>query len=66
MTKEYVINGMSCGGCAAGVKKTLENLPEVESADIQLTAPQGKLILNNSVKLATLQKAIGHYEIQEI
>lgn len=66
MTKEYRIEGMTCGGCVANVKKALEKLNDVATADIQLTAPQGKLILNNPVSVATLQKAIGHYNIQEI
>lgn len=66
MVKEYKIEGMTCGGCVANVKKSLEFLQEVEKADIQLVAPQGKLTLKNSVSTQTLQEAIGHYKIQEI
>mgnify|MGYP002508678312 CR=1 FL=1 len=32
------INGMMCGHCEARVKKTLEKLPEVESAEVSYTA----------------------------
>ena len=66
MTKEYIIEGMTCGGCVANVKKALEKLNDVATADIQLIAPQGKLTLNNPVELTTLQEAIGHYNIQEV
>lgn len=66
MTKEYKISGMTCGGCVANVKRSLENLEVVETADIQLAAPQGKPSLKKEVNLATLQNAIGHYQIEEI
>ena len=56
---------MTCGGCVANVKKSLESLSEVEKAIIQLATPQGKLILSNPIKVEALQKAIGHYKIQE-
>ena len=38
MVKEYKIEGMTCGGCVAKVKKSLEYLSEVERAEIQLIA----------------------------
>jgi copper chaperone CopZ len=66
MVKEYKIEGMTCGGCVAKVKKSLEYLSEVERAEIQLIAPQGKLTLKDSVSNQALQEAIGHYKIQEI
>ena len=66
MVKEFKIEGMTCGGCVANVKKSLEQLAEVEKADIQLDAPQGKLTLKNSVPTQALQEAIGHYKIQEL
>lgn len=54
---------MTCNGCVAKVKQSLEMLDEVEKADIQLAEPQGTLSLNRSVPLAVLQKAIGKYKI---
>jgi len=66
MVKEYKIEGMTCGGCVANVKKSLEQLAEVEKADIQLDAPQGKLTLKHSVQLSVLQETIGKYQISEI
>lgn len=66
MTKEYLIEGMTCGGCVAKVKQSLESLNAVEKAAIQLAAPQGKLTLSNPINIANLQQAIGHYKIQEV
>lgn len=66
MEKEYIITGMTCNGCVAKVKKSLEAIKGVEEANIQLGAPQGKLKLQNPVPINILQEAIGHYKIQEI
>jgi len=66
MVQKYKIEGMTCGGCVATVKRALENLEVVESANIQLEAPQGKLTLKHSVQLSALQKVIGKYQISEI
>lgn len=66
MVQIYKIEGMTCGGCVANVKRTLENLKVVESADIQLEFPQGRLILKESVEIKDLQEAIGKYQISEI
>ncbi|MEM6320761.1 MAG: heavy-metal-associated domain-containing protein [Bacteroidota bacterium] len=66
MTKTYQIEGMTCGGCVAKVKKGLESLPSVSSADIQLAFPQGQLQLQQPVATSDLQAAIGKYPIQEI
>jgi len=66
MLQTYKIDGMTCGGCVANVKRLLENLEVVESADIQLEAPQGKLSLKHSVEVTELQKALGKYQISKI
>lgn len=66
MKKQYKIEGMTCGGCVATVKKKLEELTEVTAANIRLTSPQGILELSKEVKVETLQKAIEHYSIAEI
>lgn len=66
MIKKYLIEGMTCGSCVSKVKQSLEGLSEVEKADIQLEAPQGKLKLSSPVNIKTLQEAIGHYNIQEV
>ncbi|GJM32861.1 MAG: membrane protein [Saprospiraceae bacterium] len=66
MVKTYNIKGMTCSGCVATVKRSLEGVQGVEEAIIQLEAPQGKLTLKNPINIQVLQDAIGKYEIQEI
>lgn len=65
-TQTYTIEGMTCNGCVMRVKKGLESLDEVESADIQLKEQKGVLTLNQAVDKSKLQSIIGHYKIEEI
>lgn len=69
MEKQYNISGMTCGGCVAKVKKTLEAIPEVGSAQVQLEAPEGTLSLKKEVSIELLNDklgAVGNYTIEEI
>jgi len=66
MGQKYYIEGMTCGGCVASVKRALENLVDVEEASIQLQTPQGVLKLKKPINIGNLQFAIGHYKISEI
>ncbi|CAG2533114.1 MAG TPA: copper resistance protein CopZ [Maribacter sp.] len=51
MKHRYQINGISCGGCVARVKKTLEAHPSIEKAEIFLH-PKGATIINMKEKLS--------------
>ena len=69
MEKSYKILGMTCGGCVAKVKKTLEAIPEVGSAKVQLEAPEGVLSIKKEVSIELLNSklsAVGNYTIEEI
>ena len=59
MKQNFQINGISCGGCVARVKKTLEEHPNIEKAEISLT-PKGttKITMNESLSVAELQKQL--------
>lgn len=59
MTKTMKIEGMMCGHCEARVKKTLEAIPEVETAEVShendsavvtLNAPLADEVLKNAVE----------------
>ncbi|MBK5214432.1 MAG: cation transporter [Flavobacteriaceae bacterium] len=70
MKHKYQINGISCSGCVARVKKTLEEHPNIEKAEIFL-APKGATIITMKEALSVdeLQKqlnALGGYTITEI
>lgn len=69
MEKQYSITGMTCGGCVVKVKKTLEAVNGVQSAHIQLNAPQGTLSLEREIPIALIKERlsqIGNYTIEEI
>ena len=59
MKQAYKIEGMTCGGCVAGIKGKLSNLDSVQSADIQLEYPQAKLEVSHAIELNILQNTIG-------
>ena len=56
MTQKYQINGISCGGCVARVKKTLEEHPNIEKVEIFL-APKGATLI-------TMKEALSVDELQ--
>ncbi len=67
--REYIISGMTCGGCVSRAKKALESLEGVASAHVQLEAPQATLHLEYQLTLNELQAALnnaGHYTLSEV
>jgi copper chaperone len=63
MKHKYQINGISCGGCVARVKKTLEAHPGIEKTEISLH-PKGATIINMKEELSIddLQKQLNTLE----
>ncbi len=66
MEKTYKIEGMTCGGCVAKVKQSLEAIPGISKANIQLEAPQGVLTLERAIEVEELQAALGKYAIEAL
>ncbi len=58
MTVTMKIEGMMCGHCEARVKKTLEALPGVASAEVSHTAGTAVVTLNAPVEDSVLKKAV--------
>ena len=52
------IEGMMCGHCEAAVKKALEAIPTVESAEVSHTAGTAIVKLNGPTDFAVLKKAV--------
>ena len=63
MKQKFQINGISCGGCVARIKKTLEEHPNIEKAEIFL-APKGATIITMKETLSVdeLQKQLSNLE----
>ena len=58
MKKTIQIEGMMCGHCEATVKKALEALPQVDSAEVSHTAGTAVVTLNAEVEDAVLTQAV--------
>ncbi len=58
MTKAMKIEGMMCGHCSARVKKALEALPEVATAEVSHEAGTAVVTLSAPVEDAVLTKAV--------
>ena len=70
MKQKFQISGISCGGCATRVKKTLEEHPNIEKVEIFL-APKGATIIsmNETLSVQDIQKQLdklGEYTITKI
>ena len=63
MKQKFQIEGISCGGCVARVKKTLEEHPNIEKAEISLS-PKGAtlIIMNEALSVAELQQQLNELE----
>jgi Cu2+-exporting ATPase len=58
MEKTIVIKGMMCGHCEASVKKCLEKLPEVESAEVSHEKGTAIVTLSDSISDEKLKETI--------
>ena len=56
MNRTLKIDGMTCGHCVAGVKRALEAVPGVESAEVSLV--EGRATLRGSAELSALVGAV--------
>ena len=64
MTKTMKIEGMMCGHCEARVKKVLEALPEVDTAEVSHEAGTAVLTLNAEVSDEVLRKTVEDQDYQ--
>ena len=68
MTKEYTVTGMTCNGCVAKVKGTLEKVSGVDEVTVQLAYPQAKIETHKALDLTEINELLqekGHYTITE-
>lgn len=57
-TKTIYITGMMCGHCEAAVKKALEQLPQVQNAQVSHESGTAVVTLSEPVENAVLKKAV--------
>ena len=68
MTRTMKIEGMMCEHCEARVKKALEKLEQVESAQVSHTNGKAVVTLKTPVEDALLRQAVEDqdYQVKEI
>ncbi len=70
MTHQYLVSGITCGGCAANVQKALESVPGVVKAEVKREAPQATVTvtMEHHIDTGTLAEAVkkyGNYVLSE-
>src|SRR5688572_16442284 len=58
MTQNYMIKGMTCGGCVAKVRNELLKIPEVLGAEVKPDLRQAEINMKQTVPLSILQAAL--------
>lgn len=58
MTKEYQVEGMTCGSCKARVEQVVAILPEVTSAEVDLTESKLTIESGGVISIKKLQSAL--------
>src|SRR5579871_5571680 len=66
MTQNYSVTGMTCGGCAQTVKKSLQTVPNVSSVEIDLNRGSAQISMTSEVPLLQLQQALRNYPAYQI
>ncbi|HFA49201.1 MAG TPA: metal-transporting ATPase, partial [Bacteroidetes bacterium] len=67
MEHTYKITGMTCGHCVKTVKKTLENIDGIQSAEVSLEPPQAIITMQRHIHEETMKGALakaGNYSIE--
>ncbi|HXH18625.1 MAG TPA: heavy metal-associated domain-containing protein, partial [Chitinophagales bacterium] len=67
LTREYLIEGMSCSHCVARVKNALLTHPDVIQAEVTLHPPRAIITLKQPVNIEHLQQLVneaGDYTIK--
>ena len=69
MTKDYTITGMTCKGCLAKVKTTINSFPGIQDVGLQLDYPQANITSEKSLCLEEINLALkkfGDYTITDV
>ena len=66
MKKTYTINGMTCNGCKSTIHQNLNNLPEIESVEVNLEQGEAIIFSKSDIDISKLQNALpSKFRIEE-
>ena len=67
MIHTYNVSGMTCDGCKASVEKSLNTMPNVENATVDLESNEVTISMKTHINLDELQEALPNkYKISAI
>ncbi|GHN01187.1 hypothetical protein WSM22_26760 [Cytophagales bacterium WSM2-2] len=61
MTHTYSVSGMTCGGCAATVQRTLSAIKQVKEAKIDVATGTAIITMSEHIPLVRLQESLSGY-----
>ena len=67
MTHTYQVTGMTCSHCVAKVKKALESIDGIQSAEVTLEPPQATLTMHHHISEAAMNEVlatVGDYRLR--
>ena len=66
MKKTYTISGMTCNGCKSTIHKNLNDLPEIESVEVNLEKGEAIIFARSNIGISKLQNALpSKFHIEE-
>ena len=58
MKKTYTISGMTCNSCKSTIRQNLNEIPEIESVEINLEKSEAIIFMNSNIEISKLQHAL--------
>ena len=66
MKKTYTISGMTCNGCKSTIHKNLNDLPEIESVEVNLEKGEAIIFAKSNISISKLQNVLpSKFHIEE-
>ena len=66
MKKTYTISGMTCNSCKSTIHQHLNDIPEIESVEINLEKAEAIIFMKSNIEISKLQNALpSKFHIEE-
>ena len=66
MKKTYTISGMTCNSCKSTIHQNLNEIPEIESVEVNLEKAEAVIFMNSNIEILKLQTALpSKFRIEE-
>ena len=66
MKKTYTISGMTCNSCKSTIHQNLNEIPEIESVEMNLEKAEAVIFMKSNIEISKLQNALpSKFHIEE-